>query len=179
MRKAQSAMEFLMTYGWAILAVMVALGALAYTGVINPMNFLPNSCIASSTWTCVGKPYYSVDGIGVPMIRQSVKVNIGYDLVILPTASISGFPQGCKTLAKICTQGSTECYANGIYVGAGSDIMTVPGQPSKIVDESIYALYVSCPGMSKGTRFKGRIDIDYVNPTSGITKKATLQISGK
>jgi uncharacterized protein (UPF0333 family) len=29
-RKSQAAMEFLMTYGWAILVVLVALGALAY-----------------------------------------------------------------------------------------------------------------------------------------------------
>ena len=29
-RKSQAAMEFLMTYGWAILVVLVAIGALAY-----------------------------------------------------------------------------------------------------------------------------------------------------
>lgn len=44
MRKAQAAMEFLMTYGWAILVVLVAIGALAYFGVLNPSRFLPNSC---------------------------------------------------------------------------------------------------------------------------------------
>ncbi len=37
-------MEFLMTYGWAILVVLVAIGALAYFGVLNPSRFLPNSC---------------------------------------------------------------------------------------------------------------------------------------
>jgi len=30
MKKSQAAMEFLMTYGWAILVVLVAIGALAY-----------------------------------------------------------------------------------------------------------------------------------------------------
>ena len=33
-------MEFLMTYGWAILVLMVAIGALAYFGVLNPSNLL-------------------------------------------------------------------------------------------------------------------------------------------
>ena len=37
-------MEFLMTYGWAILVVLVAIGALAYFGVLNPSRFLPSSC---------------------------------------------------------------------------------------------------------------------------------------
>jgi hypothetical protein len=35
MKKSQAAMEFLMTYGWAILVVLVAIGVLAYFGVFN------------------------------------------------------------------------------------------------------------------------------------------------
>lgn len=34
-KKGQAAMEFLMTYGWAILAAIVAIGVLAYLGVFN------------------------------------------------------------------------------------------------------------------------------------------------
>ena len=48
MRKAQAAMEFLMTYGWAILVVLVAIGALAYFGVLNPEKILPEKCILST-----------------------------------------------------------------------------------------------------------------------------------
>ena len=43
-KKGQAAMEFLMTYGWAILVVLVAIGALAYFGVLNPNRLLPSSC---------------------------------------------------------------------------------------------------------------------------------------
>jgi uncharacterized protein (UPF0333 family) len=43
-RKAQAAMEFLMTYGWAILVVLVAIGALAYFGVLSPSKFVPDTC---------------------------------------------------------------------------------------------------------------------------------------
>ena len=35
-KRGQAAMEFLMTYGWAILAAIVAIGVLAYFGVFNP-----------------------------------------------------------------------------------------------------------------------------------------------
>ncbi|MBI4448041.1 hypothetical protein HY643_03605 [Candidatus Woesearchaeota archaeon] len=43
-KKGQAAMEFLMTYGWAILVVLIAIGALAYFGVLSPERFLPSSC---------------------------------------------------------------------------------------------------------------------------------------
>ncbi|MGC9190775.1 MAG: hypothetical protein ACP5FR_02580 [Candidatus Micrarchaeia archaeon] len=46
--KAQSAMEYLMTYGWAILIISIVLAALFQLGVFNPMAFAtkaqPGSC---------------------------------------------------------------------------------------------------------------------------------------
>ena len=41
--KAQSAMEYLMTYGWAILVIAVALGALFQLGVFNANTFAPKA----------------------------------------------------------------------------------------------------------------------------------------
>ncbi|MFH1399821.1 MAG: hypothetical protein ABIG95_06980 [Candidatus Woesearchaeota archaeon] len=51
-RKAQAAMEFLMTYGWAILVVLVVIGALAYFGVLNPQRLLPPRCTFPTGLTC-------------------------------------------------------------------------------------------------------------------------------
>jgi hypothetical protein len=42
-RKAQSAMEYLMTYGWAILIIAIVLAALFQLGVFNPMSFAPKA----------------------------------------------------------------------------------------------------------------------------------------
>ncbi|MEK6812667.1 MAG: hypothetical protein AABX86_00975 [Nanoarchaeota archaeon] len=50
--RGQSAMEFLMTYGWAILVVLIAIGALAYFGVLNPARFLPTSCVIFPGVSC-------------------------------------------------------------------------------------------------------------------------------
>jgi len=44
--KAQSAMEYLMTYGWAILIIAVVLGALFQLGVFNANNFAPKRHLA-------------------------------------------------------------------------------------------------------------------------------------
>ncbi|MBU1203524.1 MAG: hypothetical protein KKG60_00465 [Nanoarchaeota archaeon] len=49
-RKAQAAMEYLMTYGWAILIVLIALGALFYLGVFKPRT--SNACIAAAPLMC-------------------------------------------------------------------------------------------------------------------------------
>ena len=51
-KKGQAAMEFLMTYGWAILVVLIAIGALAYFGVLNPSRFLPASCTIMPGVSC-------------------------------------------------------------------------------------------------------------------------------
>lgn len=51
-KKAQAAMEFLMTYGWAILVVLVVIGALAYFGVLDPQRLLPERCTIQTGVTC-------------------------------------------------------------------------------------------------------------------------------
>ncbi len=52
-RKAQAAMEFLMTYGWAILVVLAAIGALAYFGVLKPQQFMPEQCVLEPGMACL------------------------------------------------------------------------------------------------------------------------------
>ena len=52
-RKSQAALEFLMTYGWAILVVLVSIGALAYFGVLSPDKFLPAKCTLQSGLACL------------------------------------------------------------------------------------------------------------------------------
>ncbi len=41
--KLQSAMEYLMTYGWAILVIAVVLGVLYFLGIFSPSNFAPKA----------------------------------------------------------------------------------------------------------------------------------------
>ena len=51
-KRGQAAIEFLMTYGWAILVVLVVIGALAYFGILNPQQFLPQKCQFSTGFYC-------------------------------------------------------------------------------------------------------------------------------
>jgi uncharacterized protein (UPF0333 family) len=51
--KAQAAIEFLITYGWVVLFIIMIIGALAYFGVFDVSRFTPNKCEISSGFTCV------------------------------------------------------------------------------------------------------------------------------
>ena len=52
MKKGQAALEFLLTYGWAILAILVAVGALSYYGGFFN-GLLPNRCEVGPPFTCM------------------------------------------------------------------------------------------------------------------------------
>ena len=41
--KSQAAMEYLMTYGWAILIIALTLAVLYSLGIMNPKNFIPRA----------------------------------------------------------------------------------------------------------------------------------------
>jgi hypothetical protein len=51
-KRAQAAMEFLMTYGWAILIILVAIAALAYFGVLNPTRYVADICTLPVPMAC-------------------------------------------------------------------------------------------------------------------------------
>ena len=51
-RRAQAAMEFMMTYGWVLLIILVAIAALAFFGVLNPQRLLPSTCTLGIGFSC-------------------------------------------------------------------------------------------------------------------------------
>ncbi len=51
-KRGQSALEFLMTYGWAFLVILVMIGALGYYGILSPTKFIPEKCIFGSKLSC-------------------------------------------------------------------------------------------------------------------------------
>jgi uncharacterized protein (UPF0333 family) len=73
-KKAQAAMEFLMTYGWAILVVLAAIGALAYFGVLSPDRFLPEKCTLPSGVACLD---FTATNSDVALVIQN---SAGFDM---------------------------------------------------------------------------------------------------
>src|SRR6185436_6826697 len=76
MRKGQAAMEFLMTYGWAILVVLAAIGALAYFGVLSPDRLLPDKCTATPPFTCTQNKVTAASGEVNIFLQNSAGVDL-------------------------------------------------------------------------------------------------------
>jgi len=70
-RKSQAALEFLTTYGWAFLVILIMIGALAYFGILNPTKVLPNRCNFGAEFQCVD---YQMNASG---LKLKLKSNVG------------------------------------------------------------------------------------------------------
>src|SRR3989344_7933077 len=79
-KRGQAAMEFLMTYGWAILAAIIAIGALASYGAFNPGKFTGNIILAESPFGVTGTVDNNAvtielrNGLGEPVIIQQIEM---------------------------------------------------------------------------------------------------------
>lgn len=62
LRKGQAALEFLTTYGWAFLVILVMIGALAYFGVLSPTKFVSERCNFGVEMACNKDTAVAVSG---------------------------------------------------------------------------------------------------------------------
>lgn len=70
--RGQAAMEYLMTYGWALLILLVVIGVLFSMGVFNPQNYMSEECSFQPSLQCKGVSLtpngvltiYLVNGLG-------------------------------------------------------------------------------------------------------------------
>ncbi len=53
-RKGQAAFEFLATYGWAVMAAIVVIGALVSFGFTDLRDQIPDSCLLGTDFICDG-----------------------------------------------------------------------------------------------------------------------------
>jgi len=100
-------MEYLMTYGWAILVIAVVLGALYSLGIFNGANFLGGSCVAAPGYLCTN-PTLGTGGI--------LSFTFGYQG---PNVTIVGFA---------CTNSSA---APSTFIASGSSSL-LPGQEESV-----------------------------------------------
>ena len=86
---SQAALEFLMTYGWAILVVIVAIGVLAYFGFLSPDNFLPRKCVLPAGLACLD---YNVENYKIVLVLQ----NTQGETTTIDKIIVSGNSQQCS-----------------------------------------------------------------------------------
>ena len=150
--KAQAALEFLMTYGWAILVVLAAISALAYFGVLSPSKFLPDKCIASTGFACVGTPIISPTAVAFTMHN-----GMGRDV---PTPAIALTGITC-TNTYICAKGVTDCSSNLATIPADADVT------------------ISTSGCTALETITANYKITYTNTQSGLGEFVDITVQGK
>jgi len=163
-KKAQAAMEFLMTYGWAILVVLAAIGALAYFGVLSPGNFLPPKCEFEAGLQCSET---AVADNSAGTIIVALTNSLGYDINYTFQAGI----------------GSDDSYGCAITWGAGA--FTAGSIVDKDNDgiwengETAIVTYDCTTLPDANKRFRTSVTVNYRNVDSGMDHPNVGLVSGK
>ena len=141
--RAQSAMEYLTTYSWAILVIGITLGALYALGLFNPQNVVNNQCVFSADFSCVSQFLYSNGTLSVTL-EQSTPYAINVTAIGCNTGINTSYMTQLSTPVYVPIGGTTtfttSCYANG------SIISDQPGQ--------LYRGYILVNYTSLGTGFQ-------------------------
>jgi hypothetical protein len=81
-RRGQAAVEFLTTYGWAILGVLVILGALSYFDLLDAKRFVSERCDIGSQLQCT-EIYANDEGAFMIALRNNYPVDIEIEQIIV------------------------------------------------------------------------------------------------
>ena len=141
-RKAQAALEFLMTYGWAILVVLVVIGALAYFGVLNPSILLPEKCTMEMGFDCKDFVFNTYTGAVILDIQNGR----GDDLLV-KELSITGNGIDCSI--------DTSMYPLSQTYGGGEIGMLILNGQDRAVSIPCNAL------VNRGGKLKSRISMKW------------------
>ncbi len=146
-KKAQAAMEFLMTYGWAILVVLIAIGALVYFGALSPEKNISDRCILSAPLSCSKMGDYIAYSRSAPSNVEIIITNgAGSSINIINAILEESDDEPCTQVDPVSSVRSGERAAFKFLCNDLSDITP------------------------KGTKFQGRIKIEYTTQGSTYTQ---------
>lgn len=143
-----------MTYGWAILVVLAAIGALAYFGVLSPDRFMPSKCMISGGFSCVE---YKLDGT-VPEVRVYIQNNLGVDTE-LDSVDVTLVDKGGEN----CT---------------GADNLDLEFTNGARTPADTAITFTGC-SIDTSSSFKGDITVTYVKSGETETHTASGSLSGR
>ncbi len=157
MKRGQSAIEYLTTYGWAILILLVVIAALFWLGVINPKSVLQSSCFFPADMSC----------------RAYVMNTTGY--VALDLGQSTGHPINVTNF--LCTSQNNPA----LITPLNNPVVIVNGDHQLITDGTQQCLDSSgdIASGSAGNQYKGKIFIEYVELDTGFTHTVAGDVSLK
>lgn len=91
-KKSQAALEFLTTYAWAFVVIIIVIGAIAYFGILRPQKILPDRCNFNVGFDCQA---YSFSSDGTFKLRLKNSVGHLVDVTDLNLITEAGSSFGC------------------------------------------------------------------------------------
>jgi hypothetical protein len=148
-------MEYLMTYGWAILIIAVVLGVLFNIGVFNGAGALGTSCVAYSGFLCSSPILSHTTGNLIVTIGQNTGTNwASANIVFVPQGSTTsgGVPQ-VSSDPQISSFNSMNTF-NGGSVGGAANVL---GSFNSGQSQSVTLVTGQNSGINTGTLVSGAI----------------------
>ncbi len=137
--------------GVILLTFMIA--PLAYFGVLDPAQMLPERCSGLAGMDCIDKAVVTEEGV-----MFALRNNIGFRITIL---DVEG--QVCNGAA-------------GVAEGITGEIATnEPFEPVTVENNEVYRIRVDC-SLRQGQEFDDEFTVQYRNNATGLTHDATVEI---
>jgi hypothetical protein len=160
-KKAQSAMEYLMTYGWAILIVIIVAAALYALGIFNPATYTGR---VPTGFTTLGAPDdWDVDSSG--------NVRILLNNRLADTITIYNITATMGTTTD--TWNTLNCTGTDDYMTIGPGGNADPSTACPLANQ-VYALDVGSP--TAGTTYSVDVAIEY--NAGGFTHTESGKVTG-
>lgn len=126
-KKGQAAMEFLMTYGWAILAAIIAIGVLAYFGVFSPGKLVAAAATVNAPFGISAHNVLNTgttDGtVNLDMVQNSGGTITNVIVTVTGTGAMSGVTCTSAAVASWNT-GTSQSVALDCTDGVATDPLT-------------------------------------------------------
>jgi len=152
-KKGQAALEFLTTYGWAFLVILIMIGALSYFGVLNPTKYVPDSCRFSAPFTC--------DNAVITTTELTMKFkNTGEDAAVITTITLTDANSGNTETVTDFSSGVT-----GTCTGTATELTCPVGGIATLTS----ATYTANRFGSIGSKANLNVVLTYYYEKSGAT----------
>jgi hypothetical protein len=169
--KAQSAMEYLMTYGWAILIIAVVLGALFSLGIFGA-NTASTACIAGPGYLCTSLVLNAAGNLSFTFGQStgSTIYNIGMGCAAVTTStgqpSVASVNQ--NAIVYLSTAGAATIYPaansavapfNGFLSMPSGQTLTISGLKCYGTNLAPFGTVATAPAI--GTPYSGALWVNY------------------
>ncbi len=159
--KAQSAMEYLMTYGWAILIIAIVLAALYVLGVFNGSAFVGTTCTATSGALCTS-PIAAPGNFSVTLGQVGTTDWANTTFAFVPTGSVMpatlgllSYPNNSvigNVIGSVSTTGSASyTTASGAKSSSVSSVPEAKSMTSGFTTKVVFSASSNCLDTSSNT----------------------------